>query len=175
MRTVTLYIACSLDSYIAGTDGSVDWLFSDADYGYTAFLHSVDTIVMGRVTYDQLLTFGDYPYHGKEVFVVSRSKIGEKDQNVTFVGEDILEKIRDLRTGTGNGIWLVGGAHLIQLFVREHLIDDLIVSVHPIILGSGIPLFLQQPKPTWLELRGCTSYPSGLVQLSYTVKGPLGP
>ena len=73
MRKIILYIACSLDGYIARSDGSVDWLFTDQDYGYTGFLGSVDTVVMGRKTYDQVLTFGPYPYSGKTGYVVSRS------------------------------------------------------------------------------------------------------
>ncbi len=170
MRKVILYIACSLDGYIARIDGRVDWLFSDADYGYTEFLQGIDTIVMGRVTNDQLLTFGDYPYTGKEVLVVSRARAGKRDENVTFVGGEIVERIRNLHAGKGKGIWLVGGAHLVQIFLTERLIDELIVSIHPIILGSGIPLFLQQPAATFLGLRDSTSFPSGLVQLHYDVK-----
>jgi dihydrofolate reductase len=172
MRTVSLYIACSIDGYIARKDGRVDWLFSDADYGYKDFLQGIGTIVMGRTTYDQLLTFGDYPYGGKEVFVASRSRAGQKDEHVTFVGPEIAEKIRDLRTseGEGKGIWLVGGAQLVRLFVFERLIDEIIVSIHPVILGSGIPLFLPQDSKTWLDFINCTSFPSGLVQLTYRVK-----
>ena len=170
MRPVILYIADSLDGYIARTDGRVDWLFSDADYGYTDFLKSIDTIVMGRKTYDQLLTFGEYPYRGKEVYVVSRSRAGQRDENVTFVGEEIVKKIRTLRAGDGNGIWLVGGSQLIRLFRAERLIDEIIVSIHPILLGTGIPLFMPLGLETPLEFVSSESFPSGLVQLRYQVK-----
>jgi dihydrofolate reductase len=172
MRAITLYIASSLDGYIARRDGRVDWLFTDADYGYTDFLGSIGTIIMGRTTYDQLLTFGRYPYGGKEVFVVSRSRAGQKDEHVTFVGLDIAERIRRIRAGDegGKGIWLVGGAQLVRLFVSERLIDEIIISIHPVILGSGIPLFLPQDSETWLDFVNATSFPSGLVQLTYRVK-----
>ncbi len=66
MRKIKLYIACSLDSYIASENGSIDWLFSDSDYGYARFYDSIDTILVGRKTYDQSLTFDEYPYKGKK-------------------------------------------------------------------------------------------------------------
>jgi len=169
-RRVSLYIASSLDGYIARMDGRVDWLFSDADYGYTEFLRGIGTIVLGRKTYDQLLTFGDYPYLGKEVFVVSRSRAGERDEHVRFAGPEIVGMVRSLKAGDGKGIWLVGGAQLVRLFIVEHLVDEIIVSIHPIILGSGIPLFLPQERETPLVFTGCESFSSGLVQLKYTVR-----
>jgi dihydrofolate reductase len=170
MRTVILYIADSLDGYIARTDGRMDWLFSDVDYGYTKFLRSVGTIIMGRKTYDQLLTFDDYPYRGKEVFAVSRFRAGERDEHVTFVGPEIVDIVRSLKAGEGTGIWLVGGSQLVRLFIAEHLIDEIIVSIHPIILGSGIPLILPQDDETQLVFAVCESFSSGLVQLKYRVK-----
>ncbi len=172
MRTITLYIASSLDGYIARKDGRVDWLFTDDDYGYTDFLNGIGTIVMGRTTYEQLLTFGEYPYEGKEVFVVSRSRAGQRDKHVTFAGPEIIEKIRGIRAGDGDGkrIWLVGGAQLVRLFVSERLFDEIIISIHPVILGSGIPLFLPQESEIWLDFVSCTSFPGGLVQVVYTVK-----
>ena len=127
---------------------------------------------MGRTTYDQLLTFGEYPYKGKEVLVLSRSRAGQMDEHVTFAGPDIVEKIRDIRASEGKGkrIWLIGGSQLVKLFLSEQLLDEIIVSIHPVILGSGIPLFLQQESETWLDFVRCSSFPSGLVQLTYTVK-----
>ena len=152
MRKIILYIACSLDGYIARSDGSVDWLFTDQDYGYTAFLASVDTVVMGRKTYDQVLTFGLYPYSGKTSYVVSRLLAGTRDEHVVFVGSDIAGIVRRLREGDGGNIWLVGGSELIDLFVRERLIDKFVVSIHPVVLGSGIPLFRHPGVETWLTL-----------------------
>ena len=123
---------------------------------------------MGRKTNDQLLTFGDYS--GKEVFVVSRSRTGERDENVTFVGPEIVGIVRSLKADEGTGIWLVGGSQLVRLFIAEHLIDEIIISVHPIILGSGIPLFIIHDDETQLVFAGCKSFNSGLVQLKYNVK-----
>lgn len=171
MRNVTLYIACSLDGFIARTDGRVDWLFHDADYGYTEFLLTIGTIIMGRKTYDQLLTFGEYPYTETEVYVVSRSRAGQNDGRVPFVGpEEMVEKVRALKTGRKSGIWLVGGAQLVQLFLSERLVDEIVLSIHPILLGAGIPLFLEQPGETPLEFIESRHFPSGLVQLWYLVK-----
>ena len=170
MRKIVLYIACSLDGYIARSDGSVDWLFTDQDYGYTGFLASVDTVVMGRKTYDQVLSFGPYPYSGKTSYVVSRSRAGTSDENVVFVGSDITGIVRRLREEDGGNIWLVGGSELIDLFVRERLIDEFIVSIHPVVLGSGIPLFRKEDFETWLTLMKCEQFPGGLVQLHYEIR-----
>jgi dihydrofolate reductase len=170
MRKIVLYIACSLDGYIARTDGSVDWLFTDQDYGYTAFLGSVDTVMMGRKTYDQVLTFGPYPYSGKAGYVVSRSRAGTRDENVVFVGPDIAGFVRRLREEAGRNIWIVGGSELVDLFLKERLIDEFIISIHPVVLGSGIPLFRKEDFETWLTLMKCEQFPGGLVQLHYETR-----
>lgn len=167
MRKIKLFIACSLDGYIARMDGSVDWLFTDHDYGYNHFYASIDTVVMGRKTYEQLLTLGDYPYKGKINYVVSRLNPEAQDDNVIFITDNIAEFMRSLLVGSGRDIWLVGGGELIDLFIQERLIDEFIISVHPVLLGSGIPLFKRQQAEMPLVLMGCTPFASGLVQLCY--------
>lgn len=163
-RRLKLFIATSLDGYIAAKDGSVDWLFTDADYGYREFFASIDTVLMGSRTYEQMLSFGGFPYEGKSCFVFTRKARGKADP-VTFVSGDIAEFTRGLKEEPGGDIWLVGGSEIIGA-LRE-LIDDYIISVHPIILGSGIPLFRGEGARTSLELAGVESWPSGLVQISY--------
>lgn len=169
MRKVVLYIAISLDGYIARRSGEIDWLFSDQDYGYTKFLGAVDTIVMGRKTYEQVLRFGEYPYKGLECFVYSRKLVG-RNENVSFVSEPPASFITKLKQRPGKDIWLVGGAELASECVKHDLIDEYIISVHPIILGQGIQLFPPPLPELWLELIDAESFSSGLVQLSYQRK-----
>ncbi len=88
MRKISLFIASSLDGYIARGSGEVDWLFTDQDYGYTEFFTQVDTLIMGHKTYQQVLSFGDYPYQEKEVFIFSRTEQGETDNQAKFVSSD---------------------------------------------------------------------------------------
>lgn len=166
-RRLRLYIATSLDGYIAGKDGSIDWLFTDADYGYGDFFASVDTILMGSRTYEQTRSFWDLPYEGKTCFVFTRKARGKADP-VTFVSGDIAEFTRGLKDEAGGDIWLVGGSEIIAAL--RDLIDDYIISIHPIILGSGVPLFREEGARTDLELVNIASWPSGLAQLSYRRK-----
>jgi dihydrofolate reductase len=167
MRKVILYIACSLDGYIARTDGSVDWLFADADYGYTDFYNSVDTIIMGRKTYFKIQGAGEFPYQGKECFVLSRSRSGSRDRNVQYPAEDLKGFTVAKKAETGKNIWLVGGGELIREMLNLQLIDEIVLFVHPLILGSGIPLFRGLPSARGLTLLGCQSHPNGLVELHY--------
>lgn len=166
MRKIILFIASSLDGYIAKTSGSVDWLFTDQDYGYTDFFANIDTILMGRCTYEQVLSFGDYPYKGTTGFVFSRTREGN-DEFVTFISGDIAGFIRGLKRGKGKDIWVVGGSELIQFCMSNDLIDDFIISIHPIILGEGIPLF-RSPLPMMkLSFQHARTFNTGLLQLMY--------
>ena len=128
MRKVILFIASSLDGFIASISGDVDWLFHDQDYGYSSFIAGVDTVVMGRRTYEQILTFGDYPYPGTTGYVFSKTRSGERDANVEFVSGDVARFIADLKAVPGKNIWLVGGGQLNGAFLQQGLIDEFVVS-----------------------------------------------
>lgn len=170
MRKVRLFIASSLDGYIARSSGVVDWLFTDADYGYTEFFSQIDTVLMGHKTYQQVLEFGDYPYPGKRGIVFSKQRQGEKDQNVEFIGQNVGRFIQDLKHQSGQDIWLVGGAELIHFFLKNKLLDELMLSIHPIILGQGIPLILpDESLQTFLHFKQVQCYPSGLLQVIYNL------
>ena len=172
MRKVILFIASSLDGYIARTSGSVDWLFTDQDYGYTDFFATIDTVLMGRRTYEQVLSFGDYPYKGTQGFVFSKTHSEERDENVTFISSDLTSFIEKLKGGTGKHIWLVGGTEIIQSCISHDLIDEFVISVHPIILGDGIPLFRAPLPMRKLKLKNCRTFDTGLVQLTYIRPNP---
>ena len=167
-RKVKLFIASSLDGYIAREDGDVSWLFSDADYGYSQFFASIDTVLMGRKTYDKLLGFGiEYPYRGKKSYVFTRSIKRANDPNVEFVSEDAADFVQKLAGSQGGDIWVDGGSEIISALLNAGLIDEIIVSVHPVVLGRGIPLFKNVQRQIDLKLVKSISYPGGLVLLHY--------
>ena len=168
MRRVVLFIAISLDGFMANLNGSIDWLFTDQDYNYTEFFDRIDTVIMGNKTYQQILGFGEYPYPGKQGFVISRSQVpGGGNGLVSFQAN--LEFVPSLVNSPGKDIWLVGGAEVIRLFAERDWIDELILSVHPIALGQGIPLFLPNPGlPRKFQLTNYQVFDTGLVQLSYS-------
>src|SRR5215212_1559567 len=171
MRKVKLFIASSLDCYIAREDGGIDWLFTDDDYGYTKFYDSIDTIIVGRKSYDQSLTFDDYPYKGKKVYVFTRKKVrmNNNEQDVEYIDTNIRDFVTTLTQSIGKDIWLLGGGEIVSILLNEDLVDEIILSIHPIILGTGIPLLRDIQKEVNLKLENSLSFDSGLTQLYYKV------
>ncbi|MCA9037098.1 MAG: dihydrofolate reductase [Planctomycetaceae bacterium] len=167
MPKVVLFIATSLDGYIARSDGTVDWLFHDADYGYTEFMGALDAVVMGRTTWEQAKTFEEVPFVRKQVFVFSRTLPASSDKRVHHVHGEVGSVVAAIRQNLQQDIWLVGGGDLIRQFISRRLIDEFRLFVHPIILGEGIPLFLCHSERTNLKFEGIQSFPSGLVELRY--------
>lgn len=165
-RKIVLFIACSLDGYIARANGDIDWLFDDQDYGYTQFYESIDTVLVGRKTYEQASNFEEVPFEGKECHVFSRS-IDREDGCAKFVDGDIVNFVEELKGREGKDIWLVGGAEIIEVLLSANLIDRFIISIHPILLGDGVPLFKKQSDEIKLVLTNSISFPTGLAQLHY--------
>jgi dihydrofolate reductase len=166
MRPLTCFIATSLDGYIAGPSGEIDWLFTDQDYGYTQFFARVDTVVMGRKTYDLCRTFGEYPYPDMPNYVWSRTRRG-RDEYAAFVSDDIAGLLKGFKQQEGKAIWLVGGSALVGEAIRHDLLDELIVSVHPLVLGDGVPLFPRGLPRTQFQFITAETFNTGLVQLTY--------
>jgi dihydrofolate reductase len=169
MRKVKLFIASSLDGYIAREDGSIDWLYTDGDYGYMQFYNSVNTVLMGRKTYDQTLGFGiEYPYKDKKNYVFSQNPNikRKKDADIEFV-VDVIEFVKQLTQSHGKDIWLVGGSDIISILLNAGLLHEIILSVHPIVLGGGIPLFKNLHRQVNLKLIKYIPYENSLVQLHY--------
>ncbi|MFN8355342.1 MAG: dihydrofolate reductase family protein [Spirosomataceae bacterium] len=170
-RKVVLYIAMSLDGYIADTQGSIGFLSRvetpDEDYGYREFVTSVDTLIWGRKTYDTLLSFGiDFPYPDKKCYVWSQSRTGQ-DANVTYYNGHLVDLINELKQSPGEDIYCDGGAELVTELLRYQLIDRLIISVVPHLVGSGTRLFKEGRPEQNIQLTHSKVYPSGLVQLCY--------
>lgn len=144
-RNVILYIAVSLDGYIADREGGVGWLdaFSGCDCGYNEFLEGVDTVLIGMRTYLQIintLSPGIWPYRGLKSYVFTRRKM-RSTELIEFVSEDPAAFVRRLRGQEGKGIWVCGGADLAGQLVRADEIDEYQLSVMPLLLGGGIRLF----------------------------------
>src|SRR6266508_4561313 len=140
MRKIKLFIASSLDGYIATEDGSIDWLYTDSDCGYTQFYNSVHTILMGRKNYDKIIELAaEYSHMDKKNYVFSQKK--EKDHKIKIIA-DIINFVKiQLLQSQSKDIWLIGGADIISIFLNAGMLDEIILSIHPIVLGKGIPLF----------------------------------
>jgi dihydrofolate reductase len=166
-RRVVYYVATSLDGFVARDDGAVDWLFTEGDFGFEVFSDSVDTVLMGRRTYEQVLGFAEYPYHDKKGYVFSRSRAGAVDDHVRFLDDPPSEVVESLRAAPGGHLWLVGGGELAASFLAADLIDDLRVAIHPVVLGRGRPLFGGEPCERHFRLTSSRSHRNGLVQCEY--------
>lgn len=169
-RKVILYIAMSLDGFIAKEDDNIDFLTTvdlpGEDYGYSSFLKDIDTVIWGRKTYDKVLTLStDFLHKDKKVYVLSRSRTGT-DRNIEYVN-DIKALIHNLRKKEGLNIYCDGGSEIVFELLKHSLIDRLIVSVIPHLLGNGIRLFKAGLPEHKLKFKQSISYPSGLVQLWY--------
>jgi dihydrofolate reductase len=170
MRKLILYSAVSLDGYIAGPNHEIDWLFSGGDYGYKAFYESIDTTLSGYNTYSLALSFGNFPYPDKTNYVFSRQHQHRENTPVNFIQEDPAGFTIHLKEQPGKDIWLVGGGQINTVMMNAGLIDTLIISVHPIILGKGIPLFAGSPERSSLKLTHTITFPDGLLQATYDLR-----
>lgn len=169
-RRVRLFIATSLDGYIAGPGESLDWLFGDADYGYDAFIAEVDTLAMGRRTYEVVRGFSEWPYEGLATWVFTRAEHPAHDGNVHFTAEAPADWLHRIESTPGKDVWVVGGGQLIRGFLDARLVDEMTIAVHPIVLGGGTPLFPAGSPRHKLRLAHVHSYPSGLVSSTYVVQ-----
>jgi len=173
MRKIVLFIAMSLDGYIADTDGKVDWLVGqdsdvEGDDSYADFVNNVDTVIMGWTTYHQIVTDlspGEWVYDNLQSYVITHRDCSPKS-NVTFVSENPCTLVNSLKQKNGKDIWICGGADIVHQLMQNNLIDKYHISVIPTILGSGIRLFDVIDQKT--DLRLITSKNSnGIVELVY--------
>ncbi|WP_420153127.1 dihydrofolate reductase family protein [Siphonobacter sp.] len=173
MRKITLYIAMSLDGFVAGTQDELDWLIQfpnpeQTDYGYAAFLETIDTTLMGYRTYEVVLGLEEtFPYANLTNYVFTRSTSRGEAPYVSFVTEDWRTFVQNLKQQPGKGIWLIGGGQLNAAFLNEKRIDELIVHVMPVVLGSGISLFEGLTIEHTLQLTSTKSYHNGVLELQY--------
>ncbi|MCK6550715.1 dihydrofolate reductase family protein [Myxococcota bacterium] len=174
-----MFIATSLDGFIARTDGRLDWLdrantrISNPDeLGYPAFMETVDVLVMGRLTYETVLGFGgEWPYGDKRIVVLSSRPVeiaGQLAKTVSCSSETPSELLRRLGAEGARRIYLDGGV-TIQRFLAAGLVDDLTITIIPVLLGEGRRLFSSLPGDVLLELTDARAFDGGFAQLRYQV------
>lgn len=167
MRKIVLGVAVSLDGFIEGPNGEYDWCFTDQDYGMTEFMSRIDTLVMGRKSFELVQRQeGPNPWSHMQAYVVSNT-LREVPEGYVLLSGDISSDVRQLRVQPGKDIWLFGGAQLTSYFIQHDLIDEYWLSVHPIVLGSGKPLFENIGQRKKLVLLEEKTYSTGLVSLRY--------
>lgn len=162
----------SLDGYIARKDGDISFLKSveeeGQDYGYALFNKTVDTVIIGRKSYEKVLSMGyEYPHSDKEVYIITGSGYSPPGSFKKYSGS-LKTLIEKLRGQPGKNIYCDGGSLVVNELLRSSLIDEFIISVIPVLLGDGIELFSKGRPPEFLELVGCTKFETGLVQLHYS-------
>jgi len=167
MRRIILGLAVSLDGFIEGPNGEYDWCFTDQDYGMSDFLKRIDAIMMGRKSFELTLKHEENPWKGMETFVFSNSLKEVEASNVKLVTGDVIDFVKEIKQTKGKDIWFFGGAQLLTTFVNEGLVDEYWLSVHPVILGSGKPLFQNVLSHKNLKLVSHKVYDTGLVSLKY--------
>ena len=177
MKKVILDLAVTLDGFIEGPNGEIDWCIMDDDMDFDGFLSGIDTIFYGRVSYE---TWGNFQpdenaspaeqilwkgVHSKKKYVFSSQN--KQDNNAVFINSDIANSVNEIKKQPGKDIWLYGGASLIKTFIQLNLIDIYRISVHPVVLGNGKPLFEDLKDRIELKLLKTNVFKSGVVQLIY--------
>ena len=170
-RKVILYIATSLDGYIAQQEDNLDFLSmvdqEGEDYGYAEFVKTVDAVIVGRKTYDKVLSMGvDFPYADKDVYIITRTPRPDEGHVKFYTGE-LKHLVDTLKSTDGKNIFCDGGAEIVNELLRNDLIDEFIISIIPILVGNGIMLFKDGRPEQRLELVSVKQFDKGLVQLHY--------
>ncbi len=183
MRKIILNLATTLDGFIEGANGEVDWCILEEDMHFDRFLESIDTIFYGRVSYDlwgSYLPDASAPEMEKQISAAIQSKNkfvfssqARADDKATFISTDVVSQVEKIKNQPGKDIWLYGGAKLITTFIENGLVDEYMISVHPTALGAGKPLFDISARLN-LVLAGTKVFKSGVVQLIYTSKSTGG-
>lgn len=174
MRKLILYISCTLDGYIAKPGDNLDFLDlvqkEGEDYGYGDFIKTVDTVIVGRKTYDWVISQGHEFHHSdKEAYIITRQQRPQKD-NLSFYSGDLKTLVNELKEKDGKNIFCDGGAEIVNQLLKEKLIDEIILSVIPVVVGNGTRLFDNGRPEQELELISSQAFDTGLVQLHYQMK-----
>jgi dihydrofolate reductase len=174
MKEIKVFIAVSLDGFIAYPDGGMDWLAGLSsptlnEFRDKTFYDSIGTVIMGNGTYWEIASFDvDCPYKDKATYVLSRRNDNLPPKaNVSYLTENVLEKIRQIKCQEGKDIWLLGGGQTIRLLLNHDLVDELQLCYIPVMTGEGIPLFPCKMKPSKWELPESTAYDLSVLKVDY--------
>jgi dihydrofolate reductase len=180
MKKIILNLAVTLDGFIEGPNGEIDWCIMDGDANFNDYLDGIDSIFYGRISYDlwgnyqpgeednELMKSISQNINSKKKYVFSHSKTDD-GTGAVFIHSDIEKKVNEIKNLPGKDIWLYGGAKLISTFINAGLVDELQLAVHPVILGSGKLLFNEINDQVKLTLKETKSSPSGVILLIYDV------
>ena len=170
MRRVRYRVAASLDGYIAGPNGEIDWIVHDPDLDFASVFAGFDTALLGRRTYELTLQPGAPPWPPDwRIYVFSRTLNAAEHPAVTVISTDIDRTVADLRGQPGRDIWLFGGGNLFGSLLAAGLVDQIEIAVMPVLLGGGIPLVSTGTPRSRLALTRSASSPAGIVNLEYDV------
>lgn len=165
MRKVILGVAVTLDGFIEGPNGEYDWCFNDQDYRMKDFLKRIDSLFIGRKTFEMM---GGNLFGNKKHYVFSTT-LKKASGEIEIIKSDFTHEVRKIKAMKGKDIWLFGGASLTTSLMNESLVDELWLAVHPILLGNGKPLFQGIQRRIMTKLLDSTSYSTGLVSLQYQI------
>lgn len=173
---VVAYIAMSLDGFVADKEGGVSWLGGDGSDpdnmgSYPSFYETIDSVILGRTTYEQIineLSPDKWAYQGKQSYVLTSKTLPDQDE-IIFTSQNLTGLITEIKSKNGKDIWICGGANIIHQFIQQGLIDRFHISVIPMILGSGTPLFNELNNTLPLKLISTQSY-NGITDLVYEVR-----
>lgn len=176
MRKISLFIAMSLDGYIAKPNDDLSFLKlvekEGEDYGYAEFTSQIDTIIIGRRTYDYVVKeigASHYDNGQRDIYVITRTERPQVGRTVFYTG-NLTELVDRLKSDTGKNIYCDGGAEVIHELLKHDLIDEFIISVIPVLLGSGTRLFKERRPEQALEFIKAKTFETGLMQLQYKRK-----
>jgi dihydrofolate reductase len=177
-RKIILDLAVTLDGYIEGPNGEIDWCIMEPDMKFTDFLNDIDTILYGRKSYDlwgQYIPQSEVSDDEKEMWKLLSTKkkyvfsktLTEVDGDAILLNKNLEDEVKKIKKEQGKNIWLYGGSSIITTFINLGLVDEYRLSIHPIILGSGKPLFVDINERKGFELTDVKRFSSGVVQLCY--------
>lgn len=155
---------------VARSDGSTDWILGDQDYGFGNFYQEVDTLFMGRNTFEGILNRGPWPFDDKMTYVFSSTLKNDFGKKVAIIDRDPLIFTEEFKESTGGKIWLVGGVQLIRDLMQNHLVDHVTLNIHQEMLGQGISLFPLPLHSMFWQLAESHEFTSGLVQAKYALR-----
>jgi dihydrofolate reductase len=170
MRRIRYGVGMSLDGYIGDPQDGTGWMIGDPAYDNRPFFAAIDTVLLGRRTYEVMLRHGARSYPGLRTYVFSRTLHPHDYPEVTMVSEDAATTVAALRAEEGKDIWLCGGGELFRSLLEADLVDTVEVGLSPILLGQGRPFLPPAARSARLQLTHHEAFPSGLVVLFYAVQ-----